>query len=105
MPREKARPNCHNMDALRLVVEGEGAATIVDGKSCPIQIGNLIIAPAMTWHKHVHKGTEGRVVWMDLLDAALVRHLQCVHFQPGPTQEYPALPPERAFTGAGFVPT
>ena len=105
MPREKARPNCHNMDALRLVVEGEGAATIVDGKSCPMQIGDLIIAPAMTWHEHVHEGTKGRVVWMNSLDAALVRHLQCVHFQPGPAQEYPALPPERAFTGAGFVPT
>lgn len=104
MPGEKARPHRHNMNALRFVVEGEGAATIVDGKSCPMEVGDLIITPAMTWHEHVHEGTEGRVVWMDSLDAPLVRHLRCVHFQPGPAREYPALPPDSAFTGAGFVP-
>jgi gentisate 1,2-dioxygenase len=80
MPGEKARPHRHNMNALRFVVEGEGAATIVDGKSCPMEIGDLIITPAMTWHEHVHEGTEGRVVWMDSLDAPFVRHLRCVHF-------------------------
>ena len=104
MPGEKARPHRHNMNALRFVVEGEGAATIVDGKSCPMEIGDLIITPAMTWHEHVHEGTEGRVVWMDSLDAPLVLHLQCVHFQPSSAQEFPALPPDRAFAGAGFVP-
>ena len=80
VPGEKVRPHRHNMNALRFVVEGEGAATIVDGKSCPMEIGDLIITPAMTWHEHVHEGTEGRVVWMDSLDAPFVRHLRCVHF-------------------------
>ena len=65
MAGEKAHPHQHNMNALRFVVEGEGAATIVDDKSCPMDIGNLIITPAMTWHEHVHESTEGRVVWID----------------------------------------
>jgi gentisate 1,2-dioxygenase len=105
MPGEKARPHRHNMNALRFVVEGEGAATIVDGKSCPMEVGDLIITPAMTWHEHEHNGDKGRVVWMDSLDAPLVRHLRCIDFQPGPAMEYPSLPPDGAFTGAGFIPT
>jgi gentisate 1,2-dioxygenase len=104
MPGEKARPHRHNMNALRFVVEGDGASTIVDGKRCPMEVGDLIITPAMTWHEHVHEGAKGRVVWMDSLDAPLVRHLRCVHFQPGPAQDYPSLPPDSAFTGAGFAP-
>jgi len=104
MPGERARPHRHNMNALRFVVEGEGASTIVDGKTCPMEVGDLIITPAMTWHEHVHEGSAGRVVWMDSLDAPLVRSLRCVHFQPGPAGEFPALPPDSAFTGAGLVP-
>ena len=32
LPGEKARPHRHTMNALRFVLEGSGAATIVDGK-------------------------------------------------------------------------
>jgi gentisate 1,2-dioxygenase len=103
MPGEKARPHRHNINALRFVVEGEGATTIVDGKPCPMLVGDLIITPGMTWHEHVHRGAE-RVVWMDSLDSPLVRHLRCVHFEPGPARDYPALPRDDAFTKAGFAP-
>jgi gentisate 1,2-dioxygenase len=104
MPGEKARPHRHNMNALRFVVEGKGASTIVDGKVCPMEVGDLILTPAMTWHEHEHNGESGRVVWMDSLDSPLVRHLRCVQFQPGPAGDYPALPPDGAFTNPGFVP-
>ena len=58
MPGEKARPHRHNMNALRFVVEGKGAVTIVEGKSCPMEVGDLILTPAMTWHEHAHDGTD-----------------------------------------------
>jgi gentisate 1,2-dioxygenase len=103
MPGERARPHRHNMNALRFIVEGEGAETVVDGKSCPMEIGDLILTPAMTWHEHVHRGTR-RVVWMDSLDSPLVRHLRCVLFEPGPAKAYPDLPADSAFTRAGFAP-
>ncbi len=104
MPGEKARPHRHNMNALRFVVEGEGAATIVDGKRCPMEVGDLILTPAMTWHEHENTGAKGRVVWLDALDAVLVRHLRCVHFEPGPAGNYPELPPDGAFVHAGMNP-
>src|ERR1700756_1534006 len=34
LPGEAARPHRHTMNAIRFVIEGKGAHTIVDGKSC-----------------------------------------------------------------------
>jgi len=36
LPGEKARPHRHTMNALRFVLEGSGAITVVDGKPCPM---------------------------------------------------------------------
>ncbi len=36
MPGERTRPHRHSMDALRFVIEGTGAATIVDGQTLRI---------------------------------------------------------------------
>ena len=44
------------MNALRFVMEGKGAYTVVDGKSCLMEEGDLVITPGWTWHEHVHKG-------------------------------------------------
>lgn len=104
MPGESARAHRHNMNALRFVVEGAGAATIVDGKRCPMEVGDLILTPGMAWHEHEHSGTDSRVVWLDALDAPLFRHLRCVHFEPGLERQQPKLPPDSAFSVSGFVP-
>src|SRR6516165_10503745 len=45
LPGETARPHRHSMNAIRFVLEGEGALTIVDGKPCPMQFGDLILTP------------------------------------------------------------
>src|SRR5262249_2661646 len=49
-PGGSARPHRHTMNALRFVVEGKGAYTIVDGKSCLMEEGDLVITPGWTWH-------------------------------------------------------
>jgi gentisate 1,2-dioxygenase len=69
-----------------------------------MEVGDLILTPAMTWHEHAHDGTEGRVVWMDSLDSPLVRHMRCVNFEPGPVHDVPALPPDSVFSKSGFMP-
>lgn len=103
VPGETARAHRHNMNALRFVLEGEGAVTTVDGKRCPMVAGDLILTPSMAWHEHEHNGAE-RVVWLDALDAPLVRHLRCVHFEPGPAYDQTALPPDSAFAHPGLLP-
>jgi gentisate 1,2-dioxygenase len=103
MPGEHARPHRHSMDALRFVVEGEGAATIVDGKRCEMARGDLILTPAWTWHEHEHKGSK-RVIWLDSLDVPLVQDLDATFFEPGPAKDHPQLPADSAFTAPGLVP-
>ena len=39
MPGESARPHRHTPNALRFVLEGGGATTVVDGKRCPMARG------------------------------------------------------------------
>jgi gentisate 1,2-dioxygenase len=39
LPGEKARPHRHAMNALRFVIEGGGASTVVDGKDCLMEPG------------------------------------------------------------------
>jgi gentisate 1,2-dioxygenase len=58
------------MNALRFVIEGKGASTIVDGKDCPMEEGDLVITPGWTWHEHVHRG-DAPIIWLDALDAPM----------------------------------
>ena len=103
LPGERARPHRHSMDALRFVIEGKGAATIVDGKRCEMERGDLILTPAWTWHEHEHNGTS-RVIWLDSLDVPLVMDMDASFFEPGPAKNVPTLPADSAFTAPGLVP-
>ena len=103
MPGETARPHRHSMNALRFVLSGEGATTVVDGKACPMAVGDLVTTPGWCWHEHVHRGDRA-IVWLDVLDASLHRYLGTDAFQPGPPNAYPALPPDEAFASSLLVP-
>lgn len=103
MPGEKARPHRHTANALRFVVEGQGAITTVDGKQCPMQPGDLVITPGMSWHEHTHGG-EGPMVWLDVLDVPLHQYLGTQRFEPGPSNNLPAVIADGAFVGAGVTP-
>ena len=46
MPGETAPSHRHPMNALRFVVEGEGAVTTVDDKPCPMAEGDMVLTPA-----------------------------------------------------------
>ena len=72
MPGEIAPAHRHTQSALRLVIEGEGAYTTVDGERIPMHRGDFLITPAWTWHDHGNVGTEP-VVWLDGLDIPTVR--------------------------------
>jgi gentisate 1,2-dioxygenase len=69
MPGETARSHRHTQSALRLVVEGEGAYTAVDGERRTMRRGDFIITPNWTWHDHGNPGSEPVV-----LDASFAEH-------------------------------
>jgi gentisate 1,2-dioxygenase len=106
LPRESAPSHRHTPAALRLVVEGRGAYTTVDGVRCVMEPGDLIITPPMHWHDHGHDGTEP-VVWLDGLDIPLVRHLDASWssaMQPARAPGTPSDPSADELCAAGVVP-
>jgi len=68
---------------LRLIVEGTGAYTAVDGERVTMHPGDFIITPSWTWHDHGNAALDP-VVWLDGLDIPLVRF-----FDAGFAEDYP----------------
>jgi gentisate 1,2-dioxygenase len=87
-PGERARAHRHSLSAIRFIMSGSGAVTVVDGKRCPMEEGDLLLTPTWTWHEHENQ-TGRRAVWFDGLDAPFARHLDTVFFEPGPAREPP----------------
>jgi gentisate 1,2-dioxygenase len=76
LPGEVAPSHRHTQSALRLIVEGSGAYTAVEGERATMHPGDFIITPSWTWHDHGNPAS-GPVVWLDGLDIPLVRFLDC----------------------------
>ena len=74
LPGEVAPAHRHTQSALRLVLDGAGAYTAVDGERTTMRRGDFIITPSWTFHDHGNDGAEP-VVWLDGLDIPLVRFL------------------------------
>lgn len=75
LPGETAPNHRHTPNAMRIIVEGEGAYTTVNGEPCHMERGDLILTPSGMWHEHHHEG-EGPIVWLDVLDLPLIYQLE-----------------------------
>jgi gentisate 1,2-dioxygenase len=85
LPGETAPNHRHSPSAVRMVIEGSGGYTVVQGEKCPMEKGDLILTPSLLWHEHGHEGT-GPVVWLDALDLPLVRALEASYAVEGEPQ-------------------
>ncbi|MDO8264546.1 MAG: cupin domain-containing protein [Gallionella sp.] len=104
LPGERAAAHRHPMNALRFIVESSGGAkTIVDGKDCVMEPGDLIITPGWCWHEHVSEGKDP-VIWLDVLDVPLHNVLGTTGFQPGPTRDVRPQLQDGAFVTPGIFP-
>lgn len=106
MPGEVAPAHRHTQTALRLVLDGEGAYTAVDGERRMMCRGDFIITPSWTWHDHGNLGQEP-VVWLDGLDIPLVRVLDAGFAEKSAVESQAILRPEGdalARYGANMVP-
>lgn len=104
LPGEWAPSHSHTPNAVRMIVEGEGAYTTVDGEKCPMRRGDLILTPTGLWHEHGHEGTDP-VVWLDVLDLPLVHYLEASYHVNGQRQAVTGSAGERAYARGGLVPT
>jgi gentisate 1,2-dioxygenase len=83
LPGEIAPTHRHAPNALRFVIEGEGAYTAVDGQRIAMHPGDFVVTPNWTWHDHGNDGA-APVVWLDGLDTAFA-NLFGAHFR----EDYP----------------
>jgi len=81
LPGEIAPSHRHTQSALRLIVEGSGAYTAVDGERTTMHPGDFIITPSWTWHDHGHPGSDP-VIWLDGLDIRLVQTFGAQFHEP-----------------------
>lgn len=93
LPGEVAPSHRHSQTALRLIVEGSGAYTAVDGERVTMHPGDFIITPSWTWHDHGNPGAEP-VVWLDGLDIPLVRFFDAGFAEEDAREEQEVLRPE-----------
>jgi gentisate 1,2-dioxygenase len=104
LPGELAPAHRHTPNAVRMVVEGEGAWTLVDGEKCPMQRGDLILTPTGLWHEHGHDGKDP-VVWLDVLDLPLVYYTETSYHHEGPSQKANNGEGVKNYAKGGVIPT
>lgn len=103
LPGETAEAHRHSGNALRFVLQGNGAETIVDGKTCLMEERDLILTPHLSWHAHRHTASD-RIVWFDALDVPLFRHMNASFYDEGPPPNLPPQTPDEAFLNGGLTP-
>ena len=93
LPGEIAPSHRHTPNALRFIIEGEGAYTAVDGTRIPMSPGDFVVTPNWDWHDHGNLGS-GPVVWLDGLDTPFAQFFGAMFRENHPQESQP-------LTGAG----
>lgn len=105
-PGETAPAHVHTPSAVRIVVEGSGGYTVVDGEKLPMEEGDLVLTPGGEWHDHGHEG-DAPVVWLDALDLPLFVYLEGSYAVEGPLQAQRNRPDasQVEYLAAGLAPS
>ncbi len=75
-PGEVASAHVHSASALRFIMEGRGAYTIVDGHKMTLGANDFVLTPNGTWHEHGVSSDGTACIWQDGLDIPLVNCLE-----------------------------
>ncbi len=103
LPGEWAPAHRHTPNAVRMIVEGTGAYTTVDGEKCVMERGDLILTPTGLWHEHGHDGDQP-VVWLDVLDLPMVYYMEAAYVTEGNAQTVTGDAAGMAYQRGGVVP-
>ena len=95
MPGEIARAHRHSGAALRLIIEGKGGYTVVNGERVPMSPGDLVLTPNWSWHDHAND-TDAPMIWLDGLDTPLVRMLEAGFYEEYHQERQELAPPVNA---------
>ncbi|MCL6593680.1 MAG: cupin domain-containing protein [Alicyclobacillus sp.] len=95
LPGEAAPSHRHSQSALRFILNGKGAYTIVQGERVFMEEGDFLTTPQYMWHGHAHTGDEP-MIWMDVLDIPLIYGIGGTFFEPYPDRLEPPSVPDNA---------
>lgn len=104
LPGEWAPAHRHTPNAVRMIVEGHGATTTVNGEKCPMERGDLILTPTGQWHEHEHDGAQP-VVWLDVLDLPLIYYSETSYAIEGERQQVKPGRGDQVYAHGGIVPS
>ena len=90
LPGEVAPAHRHTIAAIRYIIEGEVAITIVDGEPIEMRPGDLVLTPGWHWHGHTNH-SNGPMIWMDSLDRPLTVALRQVRSESYPDSAQPLI--------------
>jgi gentisate 1,2-dioxygenase len=82
-PGEKADSHRHTPNALRIILEGQGTYTVVNGTRLEMRPGDVLLTPSWSWHSHEAVGPDD-CYWVDVLDVPLVHLLEPMFFERHP---------------------
>jgi gentisate 1,2-dioxygenase len=75
LPGEVAGAHRHSASAIRLVLDGEGAYTAVEGEKANMSPGDFILTP--NWAPHDHGNPSKKpMLWLDVLDVPTINHFE-----------------------------
>lgn len=83
-PGEAASAHAHSSSALRFIMEGRGAYTIVDGHKMPLEANDFVLTPNGTWHEHGVEADGLPCIWQDGLDIPLVNAMEAGFYKVHP---------------------
>jgi gentisate 1,2-dioxygenase len=83
LPGEKAPSHRHSSHALRVIIDGKGSFSTVNGEKMPMETGDVVLTPGWCWHGHGHDG-DRPAYWFDGLDVPLTHLLEPMFYQEHP---------------------
>jgi len=82
-PGETADAHRHTPSALRIILEGHGTSTVVNGVELAMRPGDVLLTPSFAWHSHSAAGPDD-CYWVDILDVPLIHLLEPMFFERHP---------------------
>jgi gentisate 1,2-dioxygenase len=83
-PGEFTSAHRHQASALRFVMEGRGAYTVVDGERIRLSARDFVLTPNGTWHDHGVEADGTQCIWQDGLDIPLMNSLDANFYEVHP---------------------
>ena len=83
-PGEITSAHRHQASALRFVMEGRGAYTVVDGERMTLGARDFVLTPNGTWHDHGVEEGGTQCIWQDGLDIPLMNSLDANFYEVHP---------------------